>query len=375
VKLTAQRDALLAGIQCAAGGIPSKDIRPVLKNYKATADADGTLTLSASDLELGVRVLVAGVTVSEPGEALWPAGRTAAILRETSASDVTISGGVEGLNIDCDGATFDMPGEDPALFPDIPTFNEDRYHLIASDVLRQMIRRTAFAAATGETARFAMTGVLFELDGDTVRLVATDGRRLAKCEGKGKSHGGHETSKASPPLVPVKALHLLEKNLGGDGGGDVKVCFRANEVLFATDTATVYSRLVDGRFPDYRQVFPKKAAAGEATFTVERLCQAIRQAAIMADDESRRVSFAFGDGRVVMDAQGAMTGKGRVECACAWTGDKGVTTSLNPAYLLDILKVLDDGASVVVRLIDGAAPVEVRLEGDDSARYLVVPLA
>jgi DNA polymerase III sliding clamp (beta) subunit (PCNA family) len=95
----------------------------------------------------------------------------------------------------------------------------------------------------------------------------------------------------------------------------------------------------------------------------------------MADDESRRVSFAFGDGRVVMDAQGAMTGKGRVECACAWTGDKWVTTSLNPAYLLDILKVLDDGASVVVRLIDGAAPVEVRLEGDDSARYLVVPLA
>jgi DNA polymerase-3 subunit beta len=374
VKLLAQRDGLLAAFQLAQAAIPAREIKPILKNFKAVADGS-TFTLLATDMELGIRLAVAGMVVHDPGDAILPAARLFAILRESREQDLSIEATPSGVSVTGASMNFDMPGEDPALFPDIPTFNEDRYHLIASDVLRQMIRRTAFAAATGETARFAMTGVLFELDGDTVRLVATDGRRLAKCEGKGKSHGGHETSKASPPLVPVKALHLLEKNLGGDGGGDVKVCFRANEVLFATDTATVYSRLVDGRFPDYRQVFPKKAAAGEATFTVERLCQAIRQAAIMADDESRRVSFAFGDGRVVMDAQGAMTGKGRVECACAWTGDKGVTTSLNPAYLLDILKVLDAGASVIMRVIDAAAPVEVRLEGDESVRYLVVPLA
>jgi DNA polymerase-3 subunit beta len=374
VKLLAQRDALLAAFQLAQAAIPSRPVKPILSNFKAVA-ADDAFTLMSTDMELGCRISVAGMQVQESGDAILPASRLLSILRESREQTLAITATPSGVSVTGQSMEFELPGEDPALFPDIPTFAEDRYHVVASDVLRQMIRRTAFAAATGETARFAMTGVLFELDDDVVRLVATDGRRLAKCEGKGKAVGGHETSKASPPLVPVKALHLLERNLGGDGGGDVKVCFRANEVLFATDTATVYSRLVDGRFPDYRQVFPKKAPAGEATFTVERLCQAIRQAAIMADDESRRVSFAFGDGRVVMDAQGAMTGKGRVECPCSWTGDRGVTTSLNPAYLLDILKVLDDGASVVVRLIDGAAPVEVRLEGDDSARYLVVPLA
>src|SRR5262249_22741826 len=147
---------------------------------------------------------------------------------------------------------------DPSLFPDLPTFNEDKYHEVSADTLREMVRRTLFAAAEGETARYAMTGVLWELEGDHIKLVATDGRRLALTEGKAKAHGGHTTKAwARPPLVPLKAMSLLERSLQPDGQV-VRVCLRPNEVLFRTETAVIYSRLVDGRFPDYRQVFPKK---------------------------------------------------------------------------------------------------------------------
>src|SRR5205823_13316622 len=120
------------------------------------------------------------------------------------------------------------------------------------------IRRTIFSVAEGETARYTMTGMLWELDGDHIKLVGTDGRRLALTEGKAKAHGGHST-KGQTALVPKKAVALLERNLQPDGSF-VRVCLRPNEVLFRTETATIYSRLVDGRFPDYRQLFSRKSS-------------------------------------------------------------------------------------------------------------------
>src|SRR5262249_42725372 len=156
-----------------------------------------------------------------------------------------------------------------------------KYHEVSAETMREMIRRTAFAAAEGESARYAFTGVLCELEGDHIRLVGSDGRRLALTEGKAKPHGGH-TTKGQMPLVPKKALQLLERNLQPDGQV-VRVCLRANEVLFRTETATIYSRLIDGRFPDYRQVFPKKPAV-KIPLQVAAFQAAVRQAAIMTDE-------------------------------------------------------------------------------------------
>jgi DNA polymerase-3 subunit beta len=371
MKLLAQRDGLLAAFQLASAALPSNAVKPILKNFKATAAEPGSLTLCATDTEKGIRLAVQGMQVQEAGEAILPAQRMFAILRESREQDLSIEATASGVSVTGTSMEFELPGEDPALFPDVPTFAEEKYHVVASDVLRQMIRRTAFAAAVGETARFAMTGVLFELDGDVVRLVATDGRRLAKCEGKGLPRGGHETSKTSPPLVPVKALHLLEKNLGGDGGGEVRVCFRANEVLFATDTATVYSRLVDGRFPDYRQVFPKKQGT-RIVLDPGAFEAAVRQAAVMVDEESKRLTFRFTPGLLTLTAQGAMTGKSKVEHRIDYEG-AAVDVNLNPTYVVELLKTLGDGEELTLGLVDGATPLLFRSGGAYS--HLVMPLA
>src|SRR6202011_2680499 len=107
----------------------------------------------------------------------------------------------------------------------------------------EMIRRTVFATAD-ETARYSMTGVLWELDEGVARLVATDGRRLALAQGVATSRGGH-TTKGQAPVVPTKAMSLLERNLTDDAE-PVRICLRANEALFRTERAVVYSRLVEG---------------------------------------------------------------------------------------------------------------------------------
>src|SRR5262249_40942911 len=160
-------------------------------------------------------------------------------------------------------------------------------------------RRTLFAAAD-ESARYSMTGVLWELEGDTAVLVATDGRRLAKTTAKAAAHGGHST-KGQTSVVPSKTMGLLERNLVDDEEL-VRVSVRPNEVLFRTERAMIYSRLVEGRYPPYREVLPKKKAS-EVTLAVAPFLAATRQAAIMTDEESKRVEFLFGKKKLTLKAQ------------------------------------------------------------------------
>jgi len=359
---------LLAACQLASVAVPSRDVKPVLRNLKAVVDND-RCTLMATDLELGIRLEVRGIRVEEPGEALLQTSRFISILRESPDEEMTIEAGPDACRVL--GATneFEMPGEDPSAFPDVPTFDQETYHEVSAGQLREMIRRTVFAAATGEQLRYgATTGILWELDGTEVTLIATDGRRLANMKGPAEPHGGH-TTKGAMPVVPAKAMGLLERNLS-EPDEKIKISFRANEVLMKTERAMVYSRLVEGKFPDWRRAMPQKQAA-RVPLTVGPFQSAVRQAAIMTDDESKRVRFEFAKGKLTLRAQGAEAGQSRVELPIDYTG-KTLEISFDPKFLLDMLKVLEPDASLTLDLIDGSSPAVFRHE--PSYVYVVVPL-
>ncbi len=150
-----------------------------------------------------------------------------------------------------------MPGEDPAQFPEWPTFTEEKYHEISAGSLREMIRRTLFAVAD-ETGRYSMTGVLWDLDGETARLVGSDGYRLALAQGTATAHGGH-TTKGQSPVVPTKAMSLLERNLQDDPEETVKVCLRPNDVLFRTEPGGDLQPAGGGAFPRLPADLPEEA--------------------------------------------------------------------------------------------------------------------
>src|SRR5437762_2615155 len=181
MKALCHREGLLSACQLASAAVPSRDVKPILKNLKAIAE-DGRCTLLATDLEVGIRLDVQGLTIQEPGEAILPANKLVAILREARDEELEIEADPSACLVRGSSLEFEMPSEDPAQFPDIPTFAEDRYHEMAAGVLREMIRRTVFAAAS-ETGRYSMTGVLWELEDGVARLVATDGKRLALMQG------------------------------------------------------------------------------------------------------------------------------------------------------------------------------------------------
>ncbi|MCS7045143.1 MAG: DNA polymerase III subunit beta, partial [Gemmataceae bacterium] len=368
MKVVCQREGLLAACQLASAAVATRDVKPVLRNLKAVVD-DERCTLMATDLELGIRLDVRGVKVEQPGEALLPTTRFLAILRESTDEELLLEGNIESCVVRGTHNEFEMPGEDPSAFPDIPVFSEEKYHELTAGVLREMIRRVAFAAAHAEHARFsATTGVLWELEGAKASLVATDGRRLALMNGEAEAHGGHST-RGQTAVVPVKAMSLLERNLT-EPSERVKISVRQNDILMKTERAMIYSRLVEGRFPNYRQVLPTHHQT-KVSLTVGPFLSAVRQAAIMTDEECKRVTFSFAKKKLTLQARGAETGRSRVEMPLDFDG-KAVEISFDPKFLVDMLRVLEPDVSLTLEMTDGAMPVIFR-HGSEYL-YVVVPV-
>jgi DNA polymerase-3 subunit beta len=367
MKVRCHREGLLSAFQLASVAVPARDLKPILRNLKAIADGD-RCTLLATDLELGIRLEVRGINVEESGDALLPAAKMLAILRESTDDELAIEADVRACLVRGQYNEFEMGGDDPADFPDLPEFSGESYHEVPAGMLREMIRRTLFAAAA-ENPRYALTGILWELEGDTARLVATDGRRLAVADGKATPHGGHDT-KGQTHVVPTKAMQLLERNLQ-DPEELVRVSLRPNEALFKTERAMIYSRLVEGRYPPYREVFPKKQTV-KVPLTVGPFHAAVRQAAIMTDEETKKVIFTFEKQKLTMQAQGPQTGRSKVELPIDYD-NKTIKIAFDPKFITEMLRVLGADDTLTLELVDGNSVALFKCGASYS--YIVMPLS
>jgi len=200
--------------------------------------------------------------------------------------------------------------------------------------------------------------------------VGTDGRRLAMMEGPAQSVGGHQTGD-NMTIVPTRSMHLLEKALV-DGNEEVHITARANEVLVRSPRATIYSRLVEGRFPKWRDVFPKRVDAVRIELAVGPLHSAVRQAAIVTSEESRGVDFTFAGGKVVLTGRAAEVGQSRVELPIPYDG-AAVSITLDPRFFSDFLKVLEPETTFTLEVKD--ADSAAVCQTDDGYGYVIMPLA
>lgn len=370
MKIICQREKFLQAFQTAAAVAPSRSAKPVLHNLKFDAAQSGNL-LSGTDLEIGIRMQIDQLEVQAEGSILLPTDRFGSILRESPDEKLTIE--TDGRQIQVTGvqSQFQLPSVNPDEFPAIPEFSEERYHELAVPFFRELVRRTVFATDT-ESSRYALGGVLFELTEDGVTAVATDGRRLARQEGPGQSVGGHVTGQ-NPVIIPTKAMQMIERALA-DADGTAQLAVRENDIMMRSGVATVYSRLVEGRFPRWREVFPKHGEYDcvNVELPVGPFHAAVRQAAIVTSAERRGVEFTFGDGRVTLAAHGAEHGESHVELPVPYEGEP-LVISLDPRYLSDFLRALSPERTFTMEL-RGSKTAAVCLT-DDGYGYVVMPLA
>ncbi len=369
MKITCQRESLTNAFALAASIAPTRSPKEILQNVKVTA-AGGKLTLTATDMEVGIRLeLEDGVEIETEGTALLPVQRTMAILRESNDETIHLETDDSGIRVRGSRSKYRLPGNNPDEFPAVAGFDEEKYHVVPTRLFREMVKRTVFATDP-ESSRYALGGVLLELDETSVIAVGTDGRRLARMQGVGESIGGHQTTGATT-IVPTRAIQLMERALS-DKDETVDVAARSNDLLLRTSRAVIYSRLVEGRYPNWRQVLPQRSGAIQLDMTVGPLFAALRQAAIVTDHESRGIDFTFADGTLKLEASTAEIGESQIELPIAYDGEPIVLT-MDHRYLADFCKVLDNEANFIMEIESGAAPA--LLTTDDGYGYVIMPMA
>lgn len=366
MRVSCNRENLLAAFQMVSGVVPARSPKPILVNVKLVAETERTYLL-ATDLDVGIRYRVSGVGVQQEGEAVLPTTRVNAILRESSDAEISIEADEGGTRIWGSRSRFQLPAESPGEFPQVPDFEEQAYHEVDPALLRTMIRRTIFAADV-ESMRYALNGVLLETEGNQLSLVGTDGRRLAVMRGSATGVGGHSTMQIKP-VVPTKAMNLVERNLQAEED-QIAIAVHENKVLVRTSRAVISSRLVEGRFPQYQEVFPKRYET-RLTLNVKDFLQSVRQAAIITSDENRGVDMTLSDGKLLLVAQAAEIGQSEVELPISFDG-KELKITFDPRYLIEMLRVLSEESAVTLDLVDSENAAVFRTE--DGYSYVVMPL-
>jgi DNA polymerase-3 subunit beta len=355
-------------MQIVSKAIPTKGTPGVYHGARASAE-DGKLTLVGTDLEIGIRRELDMMRVDEPGVAIWPAQRLTQILREVGAVDIKISVDRDKAKVGAGFSDFEMNLESSDAFSDIPTLEpDDQSFELPAGRLRQELDRTVFAAAVDE-GKYAMRGVMWDIGADSIRLVATDSKRLAVAT---LNHQVPESIEKKSALVPSKACRLMAEVLTDEpDDATVRVSIKDNSFLLRTKDTTVFSRLLDGRFPPYQNVIPKKFNH-KIDLNVGEFLSSIRQAAIMTDDESKRIIFNFAPGKLTLSAHGSTTGKSKVVHNLPdFTGPE-ISINFDPLFLTEFLKVPERKETVKLSLVDSERPGVFTL-GDDYL-YLVVPL-
>jgi DNA polymerase III subunit beta len=368
MKAICEREKLLHTFQTAASVVPTRSPKPILQNLKLEATAE-VATLIGTDMDIGIRMIVPGFIVEQPGSAVLPIARFGSILRENSDEKLVLESDGRKTLVRGDRSEFRLPSENPDEFPNVIAFEESKYHELPARFFREIVRRTVFAT-DNESSRYALSGVLIELSASGITAVATDGRRLAKQEGPAKSVGGHHAGEKMT-IIPTRAMQLIERAIGDDDE-NILLAARENDVLVKSSRATIYTRLVEGRFPKWRDVFPRHETSAKIELTVGPFHAAVRQAAIVTSEERRGVEFSFGEGKLSLAGHGAEFGESNVDLPIAYDGPKR-EVMLDPRYVNDFLRVLDAEKNVTIEIRDGETAVVCTT--DDGYAYVIMPLA
>ncbi len=368
MKVKFNREKFMTAFQTAASVAPARSPKPILQNVKFEVTAESA-TLLVTDLEIGIRIEVPGVEVETPGAAVLPITRFGSILRESSDEMLNLQADGQGVAVQGQRSEFQLSVEDPNEFPVVGQFTEEKYQEVPARLFREIIRRTIFAT-DNESSRYALGGVKLEFIKDKLTAVGTDGRRLAKMEGPCMSVGGDPAEDASI-IVPSRAMQLMERALD-DSDAEIQIAAHSNDLLVKSQRATIYTRLLEGRFPRWRDVFPQRDGVSKIEMPVGPLHSTVRQAAIVTSEESRGIDFTFAGGNLVLSGKAAEVGQARVELPISYDGPE-ISITLDPRFMIDFLKVLDAEKTFTLEIKDSeSAAVCVT---DDGYGYVIMPLA
>ena len=366
MELVVRKNDLLRELQLFQGIVERKNTIPILANVLMEATGD-EVKLLATDLEVGLRSRCSA-SVAKGGALTLPAKKLYEIVRALPDTDVRIEedrGGVKVAADRVDSRMRTLPRED---FPTVPETNGAARTSLPRTALRDMIGCTLFAI-TGEDTRYFLNGAQFSLLPDAMRMVATDGHRLAYVSVA--REGAPKTKDAEAPVIlPRKTMMELSRLLAeAEDEGDVQYHRGENHLFFGVGDRLLISRVIDGQFPAYERVIPK-GNDKRIEFDRDRLTSAVKRVALLSNERSRAVKFQIDKGKVEIASSSPEFGEARELLMVDYDG-VGTQICFNAQYVLDFLNVASSDA-VTLEFKDEVSQAVMRPTGASGYDYLYV---
>jgi DNA polymerase-3 subunit beta len=365
MRFTISREKLQEGLTAVAASIPAKTTLPVLANILVETTERG-IRLSGTDLDIAVSTEVAA-DVEIAGAITIPAKKLSEIARELPPAPVKVGAvGEQRVTLECGRSKFKLLGLPRDEFPTFPQVRFQDSWRVRSGDLQKLISHTSFAVST-EESRPILNGVLWELRSDRMRMVATNGHRLARMDLpiSGSTAGGDL-------IIPPKALEQVRRLFPAEE--DLEIAQGDNHLGFRSPFTSVFTRLIEGPYPNYEQVIPRdndRVAISDKT----ALISALKRMSVIASDQTHRIRLSFNAGLLRFSVQTPDLGEAQDELPIRFTGDP-IDIGFNANYLLEILRYIPtEEVRVTLKAPERAATVEPEAWAD-SASYLclVMPL-
>lgn len=377
MKFRINRDHFSNGLQQVLNVVGTRASMPILSNVLIEA-ADGFIALTTTNLDLGIRCKIRA-EVSQPGGITLPVRKLASIIRELPSFEVEMeSTPSHQAQIVSGQSRFRIMGMSKDDFPPLPTFTDKHSFILSQNDLLRMLKCVSFAQSTDD-GRYIMNSVFFNFEGGRLTLAATDGRRLSVASQELEV----TEENAGTLILPTKTVAEVERLVGQ--GETVRIAFNERQVAFeiATpkaegkaekegglfDSIYLVSKVVEGNYPNYRQVIPRET---DLHFKANRelLANSIRRAALVTSDKNVSIKMKVTINRLEFSSQSAEFGEAQDSLAIEYDGPE-VQVAFNPNFLLDPLKVLTRD-EVIFEFKDELSPGVFRTP--DSFLCVVMPL-
>ena len=373
MKVRIARDELLTGLQRVQGVVEKRNTMPILSNILLEAKQDGA-EIVATDLELGMRGLYKA-TVLKTGGVTISARKLFEIIKELPSGEIELTAGDNNWTIIQAGKSqFKVVGLPSSDYPALPAIEREGLTPLSGDGLLELIRKTLFAAGDND-ARYILNGLLVTLvvtDKKTaLRLVGTDGHRLAVAEqevGKAGSKGGPQEIKA---IIPKKAAQEMRRLLEEGEDGEPLIGFTKNLMIFRKSGLLLTSRLMEGNYPNYQQVIPKESGKKISVNRVE-LESSLRRVSVLSKDKASAVKVSFAPGKIILFSSSPDYGEATEELSARYEGE-ALNTGFNARYLLDVCSVMD-GETISLQMETPLSPCLIQEPESPGFKCVVMPI-
>ncbi len=356
------RDSFLKGLQMVQNIVESRQALPILANVLIQAEGE-TVRVTATDLEVGASVSIPAKVVLA-GAITLSARKLVEIVKELPAAVLSMKVQDNAwVALRCGGAAYKLVGLSPDDFPAVTPGTPAAWVTLDSKTLRAMLDQTSFAISHDE-GRYALNGILFSVQGKEIRLVATDGHRLALA-----TRALRETVPAATGIVPRKGVQEVSRVLGASE--EVQIALAENQFVLKMPNFVMLARLIEGQFPNYEQVVPK-GHPRRVTMSRSALSGALRRVSVMSEERTKPVKLVFTPGTLKLMAYHPELGEAEETLEVGYAGEE-LTIGFNSRYLLEALAPLE-ADQIVFELNDGMSPGLLKSFEEEGALCVIMPM-